>query len=73
MEGFDSSQSAATEKGTYVEIVGNGTNNNNRSNARTLDWSGNESLAGSLTLGKGTADEVTITAAQLAQLLALLN
>lgn len=32
----------------YVEIVGNGYPNN-RSNARTLDWSGNEWLAGSLT------------------------
>lgn len=56
----------------YVEIVGNGTNNA-RSNARTLDWSGNESLAGSLTLGMGTADEVTITAAQLKQLLNMLQ
>ena len=37
---------------TYVEIVGNGTssNSNDRSNARTLDWSGNEVLAGSLTI-----------------------
>ena len=55
---------------TYVEIVGNG-DSNARSNARTLDWSGNESLAGSLTLGKGTVDETTITAAQLKGLLSL--
>lgn len=64
------------EKGTYVEIVGNGERVNgvdNRSNARTLDWEGNEKLAGSLTLGMGTADEVTITAAQLKELLLLLN
>ena len=60
-------------RGAYVEIVGNGTSTSNRKNARTLDWSGNESLAGSLTLGKGTADEVTVTAAQLKALLALLN
>ena len=33
---------------TYAEIVGNGTSNNIRSNARTLDWSGNESLAGNI-------------------------
>ena len=39
-----------TSEGTYVEIVGNG-NNTTRSNARTLDWSGNETLAGSLTIG----------------------
>lgn len=44
-------------KGTYVEIVGNGTGTNNRSNARTLDWSGNEVLAGKLTVGAApTAD-----------------
>lgn len=34
--------------GTYVEIVGNGTGTSARSNARTLDWSGNEVLAGTL-------------------------
>ena len=62
-----------TNKGTYVEIVGNGMDLINTKNARTLDWAGNESLAGGLTLGKGTADETTITAAQLAQLLALLS
>ena len=39
------------ERTTYVEIVGNGSSRNNRSNARTLDWSGNEVLAGTLTVG----------------------
>ena len=68
----DPSENPSTQTGDYVEIVGNGASKNNRSNARTLDWSGNESLAGSITLGKGTADEVTLTAAQLKQLLALL-
>ena len=38
-------------RGTYVEIVGNGTADDARSNARTLDWSGNEWLAGGLTIG----------------------
>ena len=38
-------------RGTYVEIVGNGTADDARSNARTLDWSGNEWLAGALTVG----------------------
>lgn len=38
------------QRGTYIEIVGNG-NNIQASNARTLDWDGNESLAGKLTLG----------------------
>ena len=36
------------DKGSYVEIVGNGTSSA-RKNARTLDWSGNEALAGNLT------------------------
>lgn len=69
----DDSQEASTSRGNYVEIVGNGVNKNNRSNARTLDWNGNESLAGGITLGKGTADEVTLSASQLKQLLALLS
>lgn len=42
---------SATARGTYVEIVGNGTNSGALSNARTLDWSGNEVLAGKLTVG----------------------
>ena len=58
---------------TGAEIVGNGTDSENRKNIRVLDWNGNEKLAGSLTLGYGTADEVTITAAQLKRLLALLS
>lgn len=69
----DDSSATASNRGNYVEIVGNGADKDHRSNARTLDWSGNESLAGGITLGKGTADEVTLTAAQLKSLLALLS
>ena len=75
----DPSTTTTDKRGNYVEIVGNGTTTNAKSNARTLDWSGNETLSGSLTLassltlGKGTADEVTITAAQLKALLAKLS
>lgn len=47
----DTSTAAATARGNYIEIVGNGTGNNARSNARTLDWDGNEQLAGRLRLG----------------------
>jgi len=36
----------------HLEIVGNGVTPSVRSNARTLDWQGNERLAGKLTLGK---------------------
>lgn len=40
-------QGNTSSRGEYVEIVGNGTAAS-RSNARTLDWSGNETLAGNL-------------------------
>ena len=72
-------QGGVESRGEYIEIVGNGASDKSPSNARTLDWVGNEwikgsySANGSLTLGKGTADEVTITAAQLKQLLAMLS
>lgn len=39
---------AESSRGNYIEIVGNGTADNARSNARTLDWNGNERLAGTL-------------------------
>ena len=47
----DDSAAAASSRGNYIEIVGNGTGLSARSNARTLDWSGNEALAGKLTVG----------------------
>ena len=68
----DPSRANSDQIGTYAEIIGNGTSDTQRSNARTLDWQGNEALAGSLTLGMGTNDEITISAAQLRALLALL-
>lgn len=60
---------------TSLEIIGNGTANNARSNARTLDKSGNEWLAGNLTAAGGTVTigSTAITEAQLQSLLALLN
>lgn len=61
----DESTASVAQRGNYLEIVGNGTGENARSNARTLDWDGNESLAGGLTLGKGSANEATLTAALL--------
>lgn len=39
---------ADTDK-VYADIVGNGTDNNNRANISTLDWSGNLTLAGAVT------------------------
>ena len=41
-------------QGDYAEIVGNGTSSS-RSNARTLDWSGNEYIAGALSVGNASA------------------
>ena len=64
-----------TQRGVYIEIVGNGTTEIKRSNARTLDWSGNEVLAGNLTANGGTITigSTSITESQLQQLLALLS
>ena len=58
--------------GKYAEVIGNGDSDDARSNARTLDWDGNEAIAGSLTLGLGTANEITLTPAQLTTVLASL-
>ena len=46
---LDNSTAGASSRGNYIEIVGNGTGSSAKSNARTLDWSGNEVLAGTLT------------------------
>lgn len=43
----DPSSATSSNRGTYVEIVGNG-DANDRSNARSLDWNGNERLKGTL-------------------------
>jgi hypothetical protein len=47
--------------GNYVEIVGNGSADNARSNARTLDWDGNEILAGKLTVGAHPTENMDVT------------
>ena len=46
---LDPSPKFSDERGNFVEIVGNGEDNITRSNARTLDWQGNEVLAGTIT------------------------
>ena len=51
----------ADNNNTYVEIIGNGTANNARSNARTLDWQGNEVLAGDLTINGNTSVGTTLS------------
>lgn len=69
----DSSTAAASSRGTYIEIVGNGTGLSARSNARTLDWAGNESLAGGLTLGQGSPLEGFLSPLQLQTILRRLS
>lgn len=60
----DDSTAAATSRGNYIEIVGNGTSTSARSNARTLDWSGNEVLAGKLTVGAGPTNSMDVATKQ---------
>ena len=52
----------------YAHIVGNGTADDLRSNAHTVDWSGNAWYAGSITIGN-----TTITETQLQALLAIIG
>ena len=47
----DDSEAANYSRGNFVEIVGNGTGSSTQSNARTLDWNGNERLKGDLYVG----------------------
>ena len=42
---------SSNTRGTYINIVGNGTDNSNRSNAHTLDWEGNAWYAGDVYVG----------------------
>lgn len=54
---------------TYVEIVGNGNYNSGtqtttRANARTLDWNGNEVLAGKLTVGANPTANMDVATKQ---------
>jgi len=51
---------ATDTRGSYIEIVGNGTGTSQRSNARTLDWDGNEVLAGKLTVGTAPSADMDV-------------
>ena len=63
---LDTSGANETAKGTYIEIVGNGTgtSSSKRSNARTLDWSGNEVLKGKLTVGTAPTNNMDVATKQ---------
>ena len=63
-------EGTTTSRGKYAHIVGNGTSNSARSNAHTLDWSGNAWFAGDVYVG-GTGQDDTaavklVTATELA-------
>lgn len=63
----DTKVGAASERGDYIEIVGNGSDDGTtitRSNARTLDWSGNEVLAGKLTVGTAPTNNMDVATKQ---------
>lgn len=47
----DNSTADSTERGNYAHIIGNGTSDTDRSNAHTLDWSGNAWFAGDVYVG----------------------
>ena len=61
---LDTGGSSTSTKGTYIEIVGKGTSSSARSNARTLDWSGNEVLAGKLTVGAAPTNNMDVATKQ---------
>ena len=61
---LDTSSELPVSRGNYVEIVGKGTADNARSNARTLDWSGNEVLAGKLTVGANPTANMDVVTKQ---------
>lgn len=60
---LDATGSNISDRGSYVEIVGNG-DGNARSNARTLDWLGNEVLAGKLTVGADPTNNMDVATKQ---------
>ena len=62
---LDPSTASSNARGNYVEIVGNGADDDARSNARTLDWSGNETLAGNLTIGGASGATIKVESGAL--------
>lgn len=54
--------SHGTESRKYVMIIGNGADDDNRSNAMTLDWDGNLNIAGELTTSTSTYAQMSLPA-----------
>ena len=61
---LDPSSASSDSRGNFVEIVGNGSSDSSRSNARTLDWEGNEVLAGKLTVGAQPVNNMDVATKQ---------
>ena len=59
----DDSSSTSSNRGNYIEIIGNG-DYNNRSNAYTLDWNGNGVFAGKVTVGAQPTNANDLTTKQ---------
>lgn len=58
----------------FAEIIGNGTADNSRSNARTLDWNGNGWYAGKLTVGAPAVNDLDLpTLKQVKDLIAAID
>lgn len=64
-EGYDS-DTAPQQRGQYVHIVGNGTDEQHRSNAYTLDWDGNAVYAGKVTVGANPTQAMDLVTKQYA-------
>lgn len=54
----------SSAQANMIEIVGKGTSSSARSNARTLDYQGNEILAGKLTVGTAPSANMDVTTKQ---------
>lgn len=54
----------ADNQNVYADIVGNGTSTSARSNAYTLDWSGNGVYAGKVTVGANPTNNMDVTTKQ---------
>lgn len=55
---------SADSRGTYVEIVGNGSSDSDRSNARTLAWNGKEWLADTLEVSRDPSTSMEVATKQ---------
>ena len=62
---YNISDTSSGAIGKYAEIVGNGSNASNKSNARTLDWTGNEVLSGTLTIGGASGATIKVDSGAL--------